>query len=238
MRLATYNVHHGAPSRGRVDLDATIGVCRALRSDVLAVQELDSFASRSGRIDQPSVLAEALGMFVAFATTVRLDERGHYGHALFSVHRLIDVETVELVVSPGREPRAAILASTEVDGVPLEVAAVHLENPRRGHDPSKTIEQAAAVFARAISRADATGNVAVVMGDLNLGATTTRSLAEGSGFALAAGPNTFPSHRPHQRIDHIALRGGSIEHVEVPASDASDHRPLLVIADADRRRPA
>ena len=55
MRLATYNVHHGAPARGRVDLDATVAVCHALDADLLAVQELDAHVDRSGGVENCDV---------------------------------------------------------------------------------------------------------------------------------------------------------------------------------------
>jgi endonuclease/exonuclease/phosphatase family metal-dependent hydrolase len=68
VRLATFNVLHGQPMRagrpaawtaapGQPLADAVT----ALDADVLALQELDRFEDRSGRIDQALVAAEALG---------------------------------------------------------------------------------------------------------------------------------------------------------------------------------
>lgn len=231
MRLATYNVHHGAPARGPVAFDQTLDVCRALDADVLAVQELDADVARSGRIDQPTILATTLGMRSCFAVTVRIGSMGRYGHALLSTHELDDIEVVPLAVTEGREARAAILATTVIGGVPLVVGAVHLENARRGDrgEPAASA-QAQHVLRLVAERATVTGHAAVVLGDLNLDAPLTRALATDAGFELAGGPNTYPSGGPRHRIDHVAARGLTVTSVEVPASDASDHRPLLVTA--------
>ena len=44
-----------------MDLDAVVAGVRALGVDLLAVQEVDRNQARSGRADQPRLIAEALG---------------------------------------------------------------------------------------------------------------------------------------------------------------------------------
>jgi len=235
MRLATYNVHHGAPTRGPVDLDRTIEVCRVLDADLLAVQELDSGVARSGGIDQPRALSTRLGLHAAFAAPVRIGEDGRYGHALFARHPLTDVEQIELTVTPGREHRTALLATVELDGTLVEVCALHLENPRQADVARPTaLEQARFAFDLIVARAERSGRPAVVLGDLNVDPARIEPLATAAGFDLAAGSPTFPSRRPRVRIDHVAVRGLRVEATDVPAAEASDHRPLLVLAVPDR----
>ncbi|MFI1439736.1 endonuclease/exonuclease/phosphatase family protein [Streptomyces fructofermentans] len=69
MRLATFNVLHGLPedAEERHDVPAAVVARRlaeavsALDADVLALQELDRFQSRSGRTDQAAIAARASG---------------------------------------------------------------------------------------------------------------------------------------------------------------------------------
>jgi endonuclease/exonuclease/phosphatase family metal-dependent hydrolase len=49
----------------------------------------------------------------------------------------------------------------------------------------------------------------------------------GAGLVRVDAPPTFPAHLPRRRIDWIAVDGLAVEGVEVPALDASDHRPLV-----------
>jgi endonuclease/exonuclease/phosphatase family metal-dependent hydrolase len=62
LRVATWNIA-GARREGtdQVDLDAVLTAVRALGADLLAVQEVDRNLARSGRADQPAVIAQALG---------------------------------------------------------------------------------------------------------------------------------------------------------------------------------
>ena len=122
LRVATFNVHHGAPSRGTVDLDATIDACRSLDADVLCLQELDVSASRSGGVDQPAAIADALGMVLVFAPTVALPGGGRYGHAVLSRRPLRNVEVLPLTGMAGREPRMAILAEWSTDHLEMSIA--------------------------------------------------------------------------------------------------------------------
>jgi hypothetical protein len=62
LRVATWNIA-GARREptNQVDLDAVVAGVRALEVDLLAVQEVDRQLARSGRSDQPAVIAQALG---------------------------------------------------------------------------------------------------------------------------------------------------------------------------------
>ena len=225
LRLATYNVHHGAPARGPVDLDAIVGVLAALDADVAAIQEVDVGRSRSHRVDQSRAIATALGLHVAFCDTV-----GGYGHAVLSRRPIEVVDEIVLDVTEGREPRRAIVCVTATpEGDELLVIGTHLENPRPlDPSPGVTDRQAARVVALLADLTD--GRPGALLGDLNLDAPEVARLVAGHPhLSLAGGPATFPSRRPRHRIDHVVTSHLGIDAVEVPASRASDHRPLLVV---------
>lgn len=59
MRLVSYNIQYGLGSDGRYDL---IRIAEEIRdADIIALQEVDRFWARSGLVDAPQVIADALG---------------------------------------------------------------------------------------------------------------------------------------------------------------------------------
>jgi endonuclease/exonuclease/phosphatase (EEP) superfamily protein YafD len=65
------------------------------------------------------------------------------------------------------------------------------------------------------------------MGDLNLRPADIEAMTAAAGFELAGGGPTEPTHAPVQQIDHIAVRGFTVERVTVGEAPVSDHRPLI-----------
>ncbi len=225
MRVATFNVHHGAPRHGGVDLDATVAACRSLDADVLALQELDSGASRSGGIDQAAVIADALGMDVVFAPTVALRGGGQYGHALLSRRPLRDVEVLPLATAAGREPRVAIVAISSVGDHEVSIASTHLQNERRG-DPQPPL--AGQQLAETVAAIGTRPSPRLVLGDLNLEDDAVAPVFEAAGLVLVRSEPTFPSDRPRSTPDHVAVDGLELVAASVPATTVSDHRPVQV----------
>ena len=48
LRALTYNLHHGEGTDGRVDLERIAGIVRAAQPDLVAFQEVDRRATRTG----------------------------------------------------------------------------------------------------------------------------------------------------------------------------------------------
>ena len=225
LRVATFNVHHGAPSRGTVDLDATIDACRSLDADVLCLQELDVSASRSGGVDQPAAIADALGLVLVFAPTVALPGGGRYGHAVLSRRPLRNVEVLPLTGMAGREPRMAILAEWSTDHLEMSIASTHLHNAQRGDpDPPVAIQQLKEMLAALVQRP----GPRIALGDLNLDAAVASGAFEDVGMRRVNTPPTCPSRRPTSTPDHVAVDGLSVGDASVPATTVSDHRPVVV----------
>jgi endonuclease/exonuclease/phosphatase family metal-dependent hydrolase len=228
MRLATFNIRHGAPSRGyRGDPDRVAAACASLNADVLALQEVDRGVGRSGHADLPAVIAEATAMNVVFAQTMPF-RGGQYGNALLVRGEIDDVEVLPLGGGyrfwVKREPRNAILARGRLsrdDGRGLTVAATHLST-QRGASKQQLSQVVEALTRR--------GWPQVLMGDLN------RANSEISGhpasdlirFADGSDP-TFPAIKPVLRIDHIAVNGITIDAVAAVRTAVSDH--LALVAD-------
>ncbi|HYJ70519.1 MAG TPA: endonuclease/exonuclease/phosphatase family protein [Nocardioidaceae bacterium] len=242
MRLATFNIKHGAPAKDYPgDADAAAAACAALDADVLALQEVDDRVPRSGLADLATAVARVTGTSVIFAPTIRI-RGGRYGNALLARGEVEYSEVVRLkgarwlqgrrgggrILPIWREPRNAILATVLVQGHLLSVAATHLATQ---HDVSKK------QLAQTAAKLQAMPEPWILMGDLNR--TTEDVLSEpllGS-MELVDGPPTFPSWNATKRIDHVATRGLSVRPDGVRAvrsPDVSDHLALVVDVDVPR----
>lgn len=222
LRLATFNVQHGRRPDGQVDVGLLGRVCAALDADVLALQEVDVGGSRSGEVDEGAAVAATTGLAAAFGCCLVRRDGGRYGNALLARGRIEDVEVLALPrVRTDGEDRCAVLARVEVDG-PVSVLSVvtcHLSL-----HPEEAQAQLAATAAALLGRV----GPHVLLGDYNLGPSVASAVVGPFGLTLAAGGPTFPASHPRRRIDHVAVRGLSVEAVVVPAVPVSDHRPLVV----------
>jgi endonuclease/exonuclease/phosphatase family metal-dependent hydrolase len=118
-----------------VDLDAVVAGVRALEVDLLAVQDVDRTQARSGRADQPAVIAQALGAdwFWSYAPALVGDDfrplsgpdpgGPAYGNLLVSRLPLEQVEHLRFPPAGGGEQRTALLGTTPVGSRLVTVAA-------------------------------------------------------------------------------------------------------------------
>lgn len=226
LRVATYNIKSGTWS----SLEEIGDVLEGLDADVIALQEVDRFAERTGVVDQARELAERLDMEYAFAAA-RTEGSGDYGVALLSRLPFRDVRRLGLQ-SPGVtfEPRVALDATLCLGEQELRTVSVHAD----------VYPWAAAAHARSLAAAlDETAReeqvLRLVAGDLN-----APPHADGPLALVAAGlvdiiaslgdVATFVD----QRIDYVLadrpLADGLLD-VDVIDSDASDHRPVVTEMD-------
>jgi endonuclease/exonuclease/phosphatase family metal-dependent hydrolase len=210
LRIATFNIHRGLGTDDVLDLDRTAAAIRATGADVVALQELDRNLDRTGRIDQPALLAARVGLPIEFRPTLRLRD-GEYGIGLLA-EGLASVDWVRLPRVGREEPRGVIVGRLP----DLWVCATHLS----------TRPEARRVQLRALARlvADLDGPV-TVLGDLNAGRRELRPLRR---KGLVPGPRmaTFRGSRGRQ-IDYILTpREVGVERSWTVETDASDHLPL------------
>lgn len=223
MRIVTFNTHHGLTSEGVVDTAALARYCASLDADVMALQEIDVRARRSGRADQAAAVADATGMQPFFGPARRMGVRGRYGNALFVRGTIAGAETVPLPRTRRLEPRSFILARVVVAGRPLTVAATHLSV-----HPGEAVPQLEAVLT-ALRQCPVPR---LVLGDLNLRPHQLGPAMEQRAYAVAhTMAPTFPSAAPRLRIDHLLSEGLDVMSVDVLGEGpVSDHRALVVVA--------
>jgi endonuclease/exonuclease/phosphatase family metal-dependent hydrolase len=214
VRVATWNVRHGRPRRGFVSNRRLEAAVRAIDVDVLAVQEVERRVIRSWYADQPALIARAAGATAhVYAPARRLAVIGSDGVALCGRGELARHEVLELPYDAGQR-RVALLA----DLAGVTVVTTHLQN-----EASEAHRQLEWLLAR-LEQQD---GPCILMGDLNLRPSDIEGMVSSAGFTLAGGGPTEPAHDPVQQIDHIAVRGLTVEHVAVGDARVSDHRPLI-----------
>lgn len=197
---------------------------RSLTPDVVCFQEIHRRLVRSGGEDQPAMLADGLGRPFVFQSNLKI---GFGGYGVGIAYRGDLRRSREHYLPSKTEQRGALeLQLRDVAGLPrLSVFCTHW-----GLDAEERTHQAGAL-AQSIRSA---GHPVIVCGDLNEIASgeAVRTLLEATGLqdadALLNRP-TFLSDNPTTRIDFVLHSTDMIvRNVEVIASEASDHRPLLV----------
>lgn len=122
LRIGTWNIR-AAQSAPVEMLAAEI---RAMQLDVIALQEVDVRTRRGGFVDEPTELANALGMQYVFAASIKWDE-GHYGLALLSRWPLVSAERHRLDSTPEAEPRIVLDVTVCPAGRPLHILNTHAD---------------------------------------------------------------------------------------------------------------
>jgi endonuclease/exonuclease/phosphatase family metal-dependent hydrolase len=229
LRLVTFNIKNGLGKDGVVDNDRLAEVCDGLHADVLALQEVDSGAERSGLANQAAVIAKKCGLSYFYAPAFELKAGGRYGNALLARGEIDTREVLELPVAPDRQPRVAALARVQIDDVALSVAATHLQNRRGGaprivEDAQEQLDQLSAV----VDALTARRRPRVLLGDLNSAPGVVEPVLTAAGLSVALTTDTAPARMPRLRIDYVAVDRLTIVSAEVVYTPISDHRPVVV----------
>jgi endonuclease/exonuclease/phosphatase family metal-dependent hydrolase len=223
LRVLSYNVKHAELS----SLEALVEVILAADVDLVALQEVDKEATRSGGVHQALRLGQLTGMAASFRRSIVLDEEGgEFGLAVLSRHPIISSDKIELT-STG-EQRIAVAWQIELeDGFAIELVVTHL-----GLDAAERSTQAAelADFVSGRSHLILAGDFNEVPDGGDVYPTITADLAD---TWVEAGDDsggfTIPVSEPDRRIDYVFATPdwGAPLAAEVLVTDASDHLPVL-----------
>lgn len=234
LRVVSYNVRHGRGMDDSVDLARTAGVLRALRPDIVGLQEVDRSVRRSGAVDQAATLGGALGMQHAFGAFMPY-QGGEYGLAILS--RFPVVRATPIRLPDGNEPRVALAAELRLpDGRTLVTVNVHFDWVE---DDRFRLAQATALAAVL----DTLQHPFVLLGDFNdEPGSRTLDLFRGRALQVGKPPSdrfTFSSTAPTKEIDFVFVaptRAWSTNGARpVTERVASDHRPVLAEVTLRRR---
>ena len=220
LRLVSWNI-----ARGRETSIAQVAEeLVKMAPDVVLAQEVDVGTNRSGKMDQPQVLAQALGMEHTFAAAIPYDG-GVFGMAIFARFPFSDVQVRRLDPTGAIEQRIGLSAWLCVGAARLRVVSFHGD-----HYYPDSAARNAAELAQWVA-ADI-GDGAILAGDFN-----AEFADRGPQAVLAAGlvdlmgkfdPSPTLGSR---RIDFVfgdpEVAKGLVS-AKVGPSRASDHLPLVV----------
>lgn len=239
LRVMTWNIHHGEGLDKKVDVDRIAKVILSEKPDVVALQEIDRGAERSGKIDIITKLADLTDMTYAFGKTLDY-QGGEYGNAFLTRFPILEERNLQYeLIQPG-ERRGLLQLILDVRGEEIVVTNTHLESRSDDSARASSVGELRNALRRYSPRP------VVVCGDFN-DPPDSRVIAElkkdyvdswalvgrGEGF-------TFPSNAPKRRIDYILVLNKSKPDsasaavqlrpfsARVLQSSASDHLPLLV----------
>ncbi len=229
VRVMSYNIRHGAGLDKKVDLARQAGIISRWNADVVALQEVDSCASRTGGIDQLAELGRLALMHTTYGAAIPL-QGGKYGVAILSKRRPLSVRRIPM---PSRSEDRMLLVCEFDDYV---VACTHLSLNEDEHMAS------ADTILREAGRWD---KPFIIMGDWNSHPDSPFITAMMEHFTILSNTekNTFPADEPKECLDYIAVYKtvGAAQAVRtsfrvVDEAVASDHRPL--VADLALKTPA
>lgn len=223
LRIMTYNIKHAELADTR-QLAETI---RENDPDIVALQEVDKFAPRSGDEFQAYRLAQRTGMAPSFRRSLVLADGGEYGLALLSRYPIVSSD--KLLLTSGSEQRVVVVWQIDLGGgVIVNVANTHfgLDAAERGTEASELLDY--------VKDRDHL----LVLGDLNetpeggdVHSTLSAELRDAWEAAGQdpSGGQTFPSDGPDRRIDYIFLGSdwAAPTYAKPVTAATSDHLPLL-----------
>jgi len=227
LRVLTYNIHHAEGLDKKLDLERIAKVIRAAEPDLVAVQEVDVQAKRTGGVDEAADLARLTKMHAYFAKAMDY-QGGAYGQVILSKHELTDTKTHVLPpAEPGVEPRILAEAHVKIGDTTIAFFATHLD----AYKQERRMLQVAEIERITANVKDA---VSLLAGDLNAHPDSppiTTLLKTWTDPSAGKGLLTIPAEKPKSQIDYVLyrpkdrLRATEVRVIEEPV--ASDHRPVL-----------
>jgi endonuclease/exonuclease/phosphatase family metal-dependent hydrolase len=227
LRVVSWNIKAARAS----SLDAIARRLLELEPDVVALQEVDQNVDRTGKVDQPAMLADRLDAEYAFAATMPYQD-GYYGIATLSRYPFATVDRIALSNKDAGEPRTALDTSFCAGAICVRLINHHA-------DIVSSAGQRGVLEILDSVREDI-GSGVIVAGDFNQTPAEAgpRSYVHAGFDDLLA--MTEDAAKPSDRVDFIfaddALADCSTR-AEVVGLSESDHDALLADFDLSRCKP-
>lgn len=223
----SYNIHIGQNAAGKDQLMNIADFIKLSKADIVGVQEVDSVCNRSGKVDQMKFLAEATGMYFAYARHFAFDG-GSYGIGILSKFPLTDVKDHRIILtSSGKSDAAtrALLTAKIFSGTrEILFATVHMD-----------YRDSNSRFAQSQDLVRILGSIpspVILTGDFNA-EPGTKELLNLENILTDTGKDTdlsFPAIKPVKKIDYVMVSKNHLKtvskHVVYPIL-FSDHLPVM-----------
>ena len=229
IKVLTFNILHGATTRGDFDLEVIAKVIKEAKPDLVALQEVDFKTNRSKKYDLVTELGWRTKMTPLFAKAMNYDG-GEYGEGILSIYSIVQSRNISLPYTPGNEPRAALEIITVLrSGDTIAFIGTHLDHLSDEKDRVAQVRKINEVLSL-------NQYPTILAGDLNAlpGSRPIKILEEmWSASYNKKNPNpTYPSKNPTKKIDYVMFypkNSWKVLHTEVIQDPiASDHCAYLV----------
>ncbi|SMC86151.1 endonuclease/exonuclease/phosphatase family protein [Pedobacter nyackensis] len=234
LRVMTYNIHIGNPPSEAatvVNLEATAKAIKLGNPDLVALQEVDKFTTRSGvNLDQAKKLAELTGMNYYFAKAIDRSN-GEYGVAILSKFPIKTSSRYSLPVVSGSGAELRVVGIIQVElpnGKRIYFVSTHFD-----HLAESNRELHARELLKAIQPYKE--SPVIVGGDFNMppSSDTWNIIKTEMTMGCNTCPSTFPATNPTTTIDYILLNKKASSYFSVKSYQtiteryASDHVPII-----------
>lgn len=230
VKVMTYNIYGArASSMPPTDLVAVAKVINDEMPDLVALQEVDVYTSRTGKtVHQAKELAALIGMNWFFTKAIDIGG-GDYGDAVLSRLPILETRRFSLSVSPsvGGELRSVALIKISKGGKVFYFASTHLDH--------LAIEESRLIQVEELRKIVSDLNAPIILaGDLNAIPDSKPMTALRSFMTLGCLQQcqfTIPSNNPWKTIDYITyspINKFNIQSYYVISHNlASDHCPVV-----------
>ncbi|MBR5460246.1 MAG: endonuclease/exonuclease/phosphatase family protein [Clostridia bacterium] len=245
LKLMTYNIAAGRVytdystdnRKAPVNVNECIEIIKGEMPDVCGLNEVDRLTERSGGVDQPKVIGEALGYNYYFGKSIPLPpyDVAEYGNAFITRFPILDAEKIAIPEPREKqegkhyEPRAVIKLKVDIDGREVYFLQTHF-----GLSPEEQVVCVETI----VKLIDELGDKPIVFaGDLNVGPddkvlAPIRERLFDTGVLREGEYKTYPTHNADNRvlkIDYIFLSSHFKPiSISIPDIHVSDHFPYIL----------
>ncbi|MDH5366624.1 MAG: endonuclease/exonuclease/phosphatase family protein [Cyclobacteriaceae bacterium] len=229
VKVLSFNILHGATTKGDFDLDVIAKVIKDANPDFVAMQEVDYKTNRAKKFDLVTELGWRTKMSPIFAKAMDYDD-GEYGEGVLSNYTFLQSRNIALPHSSGNEPRAALEITTILSsGDTIALVGTHLDHLEDEKDRVAQVKKINKVFSL-------NKYPTILAGDLNAipGSMPINILEElwSASYDKKNPKPTFPSDNPTVKIDYVMFypknRWRVLETEVIQNAIASDHCAYLV----------
>jgi endonuclease/exonuclease/phosphatase family metal-dependent hydrolase len=230
VRVLTFNILHGATTKGDFNLDVLSDVINKANPDFVALQEVDFKTKRARNLDLTTELAQRTGMTSYYARAMDYDG-GAYGEGVLSKRPILAARNVALPHQPNSEPRAAAEITVVItSGDTIRFIGTHLDHLKDSKDRMMQVEE---INKKLVD----IPYPAILVGDLNdIPESKPITILEskwGAAYKDTKLEYTFPSDAPRAKIDYVMYtpknRWKVLEAETICDEIASDHCAYLVV---------
>lgn len=229
VRVLSFNIYHGATTKGDFDLDKLASVINETQPDLVALQEVDFKTKRAKNYDLATELGQRTKMAPLFGKAMNFSG-GAYGVGILSKHALIESKNTPLPYTQGNEPRTSLEVLVELaSGDTIRFVGTHLDHKNDSPDRINQVKTINKTFVK-------NDYPTILAGDLN-DTPESKAIAILNEFwtdSFGDKPEpTYSSDNPFKKIDYIMYRPANkwkvVENKVICDEVASDHCVILSV---------